>query len=94
MNCKPGDLALCIAGEFAGAVCEVVAPSEIFLRVSTQELMFGWLVRFPRPMKWGEMCEGCPPNEGWYPDAHLRPLRPDADEAPRVAEIPMEPAHV
>ena len=76
MNCKPGDLALCVAGEHAGAVCEVIGQGQVFVHQSTLTPTPGWIVAFPRPMPWGEMTQPHDACEGWYPDAWLKPINP------------------
>lgn len=77
MNCKPGDIAMCVAGEFAGAVCEIIAVGPTYTRVATGIPMAGWLVEFPREMTWADRSGAWSQREGWYPDAWLTPIRPD-----------------
>lgn len=76
MNCKPGDQAMCVAGEFAGAVCEVVAMGATYSHIASGAPLPGWLVEFPREMPWSNPSPiDLGRHEGWYPDAWLRPIR-------------------
>ena len=75
MNCKPGDLALCVAGCFAGYECEVIIEGPILTRISTGEESPGWLVGFKGDMPWPDVSNPLDMSEGWYPDDWLRPLK-------------------
>ncbi|GAB2471982.1 hypothetical protein GCM10027082_24370 [Comamonas humi] len=75
MNCKEGDIALCIKGEHAGKVCEVVARGNSYWEIPTGRLLDGWHVAFPREVQWGQVHQPDMAAEGWYPDEWLKPLR-------------------
>lgn len=79
---------MCVAGEFSGAVCEVIAAGPTYTYQATGTKMPGWLVEFPRAMLWSDPAEfGWNKHEGWYPDAWLSPIRPAPEllPAPPVA---------
>lgn len=81
MNCKPGDLALCIRGEHAGKTCEVISRGASYRETATGRMLEGWLVSFPAPVQWGKPNGWDAPNEGWYPDEWMTPIRDPGDDA-------------
>ncbi|APW37637.1 hypothetical protein RD110_10910 [Rhodoferax koreense] len=91
MNCKPGDLALCIKGEQEGKTCEIISLGDAYKEKATGQFLQGWLISFPRSVKWGQPNGWDSATEGWYPDAWLKPLRdpgPGAvDETLREREV-------
>lgn len=81
MNCKPGDMALCVKGEHSGKTCEVIVRGETYREIATGAMLEGWLVAFPSDVQWGKPNGLGDHSEGWYPDAWLRPIRDPGDDA-------------
>lgn len=75
MNCNLGDLAICVAGCFAGSECEVIAEAPAQVYLATGEETPGWIVAFSSDMPWPQMSQPLNAAEGWYPDKWLRPLK-------------------
>ena len=80
MNCKEGDVALVVNGQFMGAICEVIALAGKMLYIPSGQWMVSWFVKFPRAMPWGVLHNPDIGSEGLYPDAWLRPLPKLRDE--------------
>lgn len=81
MNCKPGDLALCVRGEHQGKTCDVLRGGETYKHQSTGQWMDGWIISFPREVQWGVVYQPDNTREGWYPDEWLKPIRDPGDDA-------------
>lgn len=91
LNCRPGDLAICVIAdnpENIGSIVHVIREHQ-----NVPGWNYGkraaWWCRSLRPMTWvfrstGERHVGC---EGPIPDDVLRPIRPDA--ARRSSEQPV-----
>jgi hypothetical protein len=81
LNCKPGDLAMCVSGEHAGKVCEVLSAGPTYWHFDSQKDLIGWIVAFPRSVAWGDVSDPENLAEGWYPDEWMRPVRDPGDDA-------------
>lgn len=94
MNCREGDVALCILGEHAGKVCEVVARGKAYREISSGRFMEGWHVAFPSTVRWGQVNQSDNTCEGWYPDEWLKPIRNNdgEDETLQWAPVPVKEA--
>ena len=88
LNCKPGDLAMCVRGEHAGKVCEVLSPGPKYWHIEESRTIVGWIVGFPSDVKWGDVTQPDNLAEGWYPDEWLRPIRDNDGEDETLQWVP------
>jgi hypothetical protein len=91
MNCKPGDLAVIVRAvhpENVGCLVHVLGPSgeNAAKNLTHHRGEVLWLVRAQRPLRTTFYLAGVPvdvkPTDTTnMPDSHLRPIRPQSDDA-------------
>ncbi len=94
MNCKPGDMAMCVAlmekktnPDALGKVVEITNKSN-----PEHKCGFTWWVVDPKATSRFD-AKGCRQDQGWYADRCLMPIRPDdhkEEENPYKLKVPHE----
>ncbi len=86
MNCKPGDLAICVHGEVAGGLFEVLHWVGHFRAHDGDACEDGWMLRSLCSYRFWYV-DGSYREEGVGRDASLRPLSGNLEDEKRDEEI-------